>query len=229
MLHHSPRFLSRYVNETKEHKIALVLVDSLSLPQWLVIRKELAKQRPTYRFRENAVFAWIPTLTSVSRQAAFAGKPPAYFPNSISSTDKEPALWTQFWVDQGLMQQEVAYAKGLGDGALEKLGEIIARPRTRVVGLVVDTVDKIMHGMELGTARMHSQVRLWAGQPFMANLVDLLLERELYEGCAQFIMKTPRPGSKCFAGAGPRYYWQIMATCTVNVASAKHGLTLSSR
>ena len=176
MLHHVPRFLSRHVNAAKENKVALVVVDGLSLAQWLVIRRELAGQRPTYRFRENAVFAWIPTLTSVSRQAAFAGKPPAYFPDSIHATDKEPALWTQFWVDEGLTRQEVAYAKGLGDGALENVAEIIGRPRTRVAGLVVDKIDKIMHGMELGAAGMHNQVRLWAGQPFMANLVDLLLE-----------------------------------------------------
>ena len=176
MLHHVPRLLSRHVNAAREHKVAFVLVDGLSLAQWLVIRKELARQRPAYRFRENAVFAWIPTLTSVSRQAAFAGKPPVYFPNSIYSTDKEPALWTQFWTDQGLTQQEVAYAKGLGDGALENVEEIIARPKTRVVGLVVDKVDKIMHGMELGTTGMHNQIRLWASQLFMASLVDLLLE-----------------------------------------------------
>ena len=176
MLHHIPRLLSRYVNEAKEHKVAFVVVDGLSLAQWIVIRKALAEQRPTYRFRENAVFAWIPTLTSVSRQAAFAGKPPVYFPDSIYSTDKEPALWQQFWVDQGLTRQEVAYVKGLGDGTLENVEEIIGRPRTRVVGLVIDKVDKIMHGMELGTAGMHNQVRLWACQPFMANFVDLLLE-----------------------------------------------------
>ena len=176
MLHHIPRLLSRHVSDAKEHKVAFVVMDGLSLGQWLVIRKELAEQRPRYRFRESAVFAWIPTLTSVSRQAAFAGKPPVYFPNSIYSTDKEPALWKQFWVDQGLKPQEVDYAKGLGDGALEKVQEIIAHPRTRVVGLVIDKVDKIMHGMELGAAGMHNQVRLWAGQPFLANLVDLLLE-----------------------------------------------------
>ena len=176
MLHHIPRFLSRHINDAKKHKVAFVLVDGLSLDQWIVIRKELTKQRPKYRFRENAVFAWIPTITSVSRQAAFAGKPPIYFPNSIHSTDKEPALWTQFWVDQGLTQQEVAYTKGLGDGTLESVEEIVARPRTRVVGLVVDKVDKIMHGMELGASGMHNQVRQWAGQPFMANLVDLFLE-----------------------------------------------------
>ncbi len=176
MLHHIPRFLSRHINDAKKHKVALVLVDGLSLDQWIVIRKELARQRPKYRFRENAVIAWIPTITSVSRQAAFAGKPPIYFPNSIHTTDKEPALWAQFWVDQGLTQQEVAYARGLGDGPLESVEEIVARPRTRVVGLVVDKVDKIMHGMELGAAGMHNQVRQWARQGFIANLVDLLLE-----------------------------------------------------
>ena len=176
MLHHIPRFLSRHINDAKQHKAAFVLVDGLALDQWIVIRKEIARQRANYRFRENAVFAWIPTITSVSRQAAFAGKPPIYFPNSIHTTDKEPALWTQFWVDQGLTQQEVAYAKGLGNGTLENVEEIVARPKTRVVGLVVDKVDKIMHGMELGAAGMHNQVRQWAAGPFLAQLFDLLLE-----------------------------------------------------
>lgn len=176
MLHHIPCFLARDVNDATEHKVAFVLVDGLSLDQWIVIRKELAKQRPEYRFREHTVFAWIPTITSVSRQAAFAGKPPIYFPNSIDTTNKEPALWTQFWVDQGLTQQEVGYAKGLGDGARDRIEEMIARPRMRVVGLVIDKVDRIMHGMELGTAGMHNQVRQWANQPFIANLIDRLLD-----------------------------------------------------
>jgi hypothetical protein len=176
MLHHIPRFLSRHINNAKKHKVAFVLVDGLSLNQWIVIRKEIARQRANYRFRENAVFAWIPTITSVSRQAAFAGKPPIYFPNSIHTTDKEPALWTQFWVDQGLTQTEVAYAKGLGNGTLESVEEIVTRPKTRVVGLVVDKVDKIMHGMELGAAGMHNQVRQWAAGPFLAQMFDLLLE-----------------------------------------------------
>ncbi len=176
MLHHIPRFLSRHVDGARQHKVVLVLVDGLSLNQWIVLRKELAQKRPGLRFRENAVFGWIPTITSVSRQAAFAGKPPLYFPNSIHTTDKEPALWTQFWVDQGLAQHEVAYAKGLGDGDLGDVEAIVAMPRLRVVGLVVDKVDKIMHGMELGAAGMHNQVRQWAAQPFMTKLLDLLLE-----------------------------------------------------
>lgn len=176
MLHHIPRFLSRYINEAEEHKVGLVLIDGLSLDQWIVIRKELVKQRAYYRFREEAVFAWIPTVTSVSRQATFAGKPPIYFPDSIHTTNREPKLWAQFWIDEGLAQLEIGYAKGLGDGTLNNVEEIVAKPRMRVVGLVVDKVDNIMHGMQLGTAGMHNQVRQWAGQPFLAGLLDLLLK-----------------------------------------------------
>lgn len=176
MLHHVPRFLSRHINDAKQHKVALVLVDGLALDQWIVIRKAIAREGTNYRFRENAVFAWIPTITSVSRQAAFAGKPPIYFPNSIHTTEKEPTLWMQFWVDQGLTQQEVAYVKGLGNGTLESVEEIVARPKIRVAGLVVDKVDKIMHGMELGAAGMHNQVRQWAEGMFLVQLFDFLLE-----------------------------------------------------
>jgi predicted AlkP superfamily pyrophosphatase or phosphodiesterase len=39
----------------------------------------------------------------------------------------------------------------------------------------VDAVDKIMHGMTLGTAGMHNQVRQWTAEGFLAQLLDLLL------------------------------------------------------
>jgi hypothetical protein len=155
-------------------RLAFLLVDGLALDQWIALREVLRELDSTLRFRENAVFAWIPTITSVSRQAAFAGKPPIYFPASIHTTDKEPGLCTQFWVDQGLNANEVAYAKGLGDGDLDEVSECLARPRLRVVGVVIDKVDRIMHGMELGAAGMHNQVRQWARQGFMRDLLGLL-------------------------------------------------------
>jgi hypothetical protein len=44
------------------------------------------------------------------------------------------------------------------------------------VGLVVDKVDKIMHGMQLGSAGMHNQIKQWCQGGFLASLVDQLLE-----------------------------------------------------
>ena len=177
MLHHLPRFLARQMEEDHKSKIALIVVDGLAMDQWLVVRDALASRQPGFRFREQAVFAWIPSITSVSRQATFAGKAPIFFPNSIQTTDKEPALWAQFWADQGLMPNEVVYIKGLGDGNLETVSEALSHPKARVAGLVVDKVDKIMHGMEMGTAGMHNQVCQWAKQPYLNTLLDLLLDR----------------------------------------------------
>ncbi|WP_273888498.1 BREX-3 system phosphatase PglZ [Rubrobacter naiadicus] len=175
MLHHIPRFLARSLADDRRTKVAFLLVDGLALDQWIALREVLRELDSTLRFRENAVFAWIPTITSVSRQAAFAGKPPIYFPASIHTTDKEPALWTQFWVDQGLTKHEVAYDKRLRDvNDLAKISELLNRPMLRVVGLVIDKVDRIMHGMELGSAGMHNQVRQWTRQGFMRDLLGLL-------------------------------------------------------
>lgn len=174
MVHHIPRFL--FGQRGGERKVALLVVDGLSFDQWLVIRHELSEQRPAWRFDESAAFAWIPTITSVSRQAMFAGKAPFYFPSSIYSTDREGSLWQQFWVDHGLASHEVAYLKGLGEAStLRSLEQTLTVPKVKVVGAVVDKVDRIMHGMELGAAGMHNQVRQWASEGVLRAALELFL------------------------------------------------------
>ncbi len=176
MLHHIPRFIARQMSDAAGLKVALLVVDGLSLDQWLVVKNVLDANSSSFIIREKTVFAWIPSITSISRQAAFSGKMPAFFPDSIYTTEKESLLWSQFWADQGLAQNEVVYIKGLGDGNLDMVSEMISSPRARVVGLVVDKVDRIMHGMELGAAGMHNQVDQWARQLYLKMLVDLLLD-----------------------------------------------------
>ena len=133
MVHHLPRFLARRLADAPRRKVALVVVDGLALDQWLVLRDVLAMQRSGLRFREGAAFAWIPTITSVSRQAIFAGKPPLHFPASILRTDRETALWTRFWADQGLAVRETGYAKGLGDGLPDGVRALVSRPKMRAL------------------------------------------------------------------------------------------------
>ena len=176
MLHHIPRALSRELDDGTASKVALVVVDGLSVDQWVVVRSELARQRPSLHMQQDAVFAWIPTITAVSRQAAFAGVPPFGFPSSIQGTASEPSLWRRFWERENIGNQQVCYVKGLGKGGLDDVEDAIAQPNVRVAGLVVDTVDKIMHGMELGARGMHNQVRQWAAEGHLAQLLDLLLE-----------------------------------------------------
>lgn len=177
MLHHVPRRLARDMEASCDSRVALIVVDGLALDQWVTIRQSLHKQDNNLVMRESATFAWIPTLTPVSRQSIFAGKPPLYFPFSINSTNHEEKLWKQFWENQGLPRLDVAYQRGLGDGdAADILNAAIHPGKTRVVGLVVDKVDKIMHGMQLGSAGMHNQIKQWCQGRFLASLVCQLLE-----------------------------------------------------
>ena len=179
MLHHIPRHLANLRSSAVISKLALVVFDGLAFDQWLALRDELSEEKSAWRFDQAAVFAWIPTMTSVSRQALFAGKPPQYFPSSIYSTDKESVFWQQFWSEHGISPSEVAYQKGIGEpSSLKSVGEMASSPRMKVLGLVVDKVDRIMHGMEMGTSGMHNQVRQWAREGFPASLFELLLSND---------------------------------------------------
>jgi hypothetical protein len=178
MVHHVPRALAAYREDSPHERVALIVVDGLSLDQWMVLRGEWLKREARLELRERSLFAWIPTLTSISRQAIFAGEPPLYFPDTIGTTDKEPLHWSRFWAEHGLGAAEVRYAKGLGNiHDIRVVDELTSDARVRVVGVVLDTVDRILHGMELGTSGMHNQVRLWVAEGFARCLIDLLLER----------------------------------------------------
>jgi hypothetical protein len=179
MLHHLPRRLARELEDAPESRIALLVVDGLALDQWVTVRQILQQQDPTLVMREAATFAWVPTVTAVSRQAIFAGKPPLYFPKSIDTTNREGALWKQFWEGMGLSRLDIAYQRGLGDGDVTSVLDATFHPgQTKVIGLVVDKVDKIMHGMQLGAAGMHNQIKQWCHHGFLRALIDYLLAYE---------------------------------------------------
>jgi len=48
--------------------------------------------------------------------------------------------------------------------------------KTRAVGLVVDKIDKIMHGMQLGAAGMHNQSKQWCQGGYLGSLIGYLLD-----------------------------------------------------
>jgi hypothetical protein len=174
MQHQIPRSLAELCLD-KGYRVALLVLDGMSFDQWLVIKNVLLQKNPSYKFHETGLFAWAPTITSVCRQALFSGKIPISFASSIMTTEKEPVLWSQFWFQQGLSRDASAYIKGLGEpGTLTAVEEISSSHKVRALGLVADKLDKIMHGIELGAASMHSQVKQWAMGDYLGKLLGIL-------------------------------------------------------
>jgi len=175
MLHHVLPFIAHTMNGSA--KRALIVVDGLSLDQWAAIRPELP--RCAWRMNEGALFAWVPTLTSVSRQSIFATEPPFFFASSIGTTSKEEQHWSRFWEDRGLRRNEVAYlvqrAQEPDDSLVERVRAHVEEPRCRALAIVVGTVDEMLHGVATGTGGLHASVRHWATRGSLTPLLGMLL------------------------------------------------------
>jgi hypothetical protein len=196
MVHQVPHFLAVERKRKKLAKIALLVLDGLAFDQWLLIRKILEGSDPALRFQDSTAFAWVPTLTSVTRQSIFAGEPPLYFPESFETTSKERSHWLRFWEDQGVQRSGVELVTNLDGPADPRLETALANPRLSILGVVWNKVDDIMHGMEMQTAGMHSHVRLWALQGHLHQLLARLHQ----EGFAVYL--TADHGNVTATGIG---------------------------
>ena len=196
MVHQISRFMAFERNRKKLRKIALLVLDGLSFDQWLLLRKKLEGCDQAWRFQESTAFAWVPTLTSVTRQSIFAGEPPLYFPGSIETTSKERTHWLRFWEDQGVQKNAVELVtniKGVDDSNLEIA---LANPRLTVLGIICNQIDDLVHTAIMKTAGLHLLVNKWIAE---GHLQKLLL-RLHHEGFAVYL--TADHGNVAATGIG---------------------------
>lgn len=174
MVHQIPLFMALERTRNRLAKVALLVLDGLAFDQWLLLRKSLEAADPAWRFQESTAFAWVPTLTAVTRQSILAGEPPLYFPESMETTSKELIHWQRFWEDHGLQRSSIELVTNLDGPTDPRLATVLANPRLSVLGIVWNKIDDIMHGMQMQTAGMHSQVRLWSSQGHLQQLLSCL-------------------------------------------------------
>jgi hypothetical protein len=177
MVHHIPRFL-RHRRAAGETKVALLVFDGLAFDQWVQIRERLIASTKRFAFDEGTSFAWLPTVTSVSRQALFSGLKPREFDDSIDRTDKEESLWKTFWQNEGVSPNEVMYRRALRHvDQLDTLESDLTDRRPDVLGLVIDEVDDRLH-----KERSKKDVALWIGNWLATGFVDRLFSMLLDKG-----------------------------------------------
>ncbi len=168
LVHHIPHVINN--SKHNDEKIALIVLDGMSYFEWLSVRSYL--KDTGFSFAENGVFAWVPTLTSVSRQAIFSGKVPLTFAKSIFSTASEEKLWKAYWEEKGVLKQYVTYQKGLGTETYDKAKiKGLSRKATKVFGAVVDVIDQFSHHAVLGEKSVFSQLQLWLESNYLKNLL----------------------------------------------------------
>jgi hypothetical protein len=174
MVHHIPGFVAHQFAQKLCQRAAFILLDGMAIDSWLLLRDALKSQGLKTPLQENALFAWIPTVTPISRQAAFSGTIPRYFPETLLRTDRDQDVWKRFWGNRNLSPSEIAFVSVPGDHADLAEIEDACTPQVRALGITLFKIDKIMHGTPVGNLGMASEVRTWAGEGFLFKLLTSL-------------------------------------------------------
>lgn len=179
MVHHVAPHMAFNRSEGQGRQ-ALIVVDGLALDQWTLLRKAIRnKVEIPFGLDETATFAWIPTLTSISRQSIFAGATPLYFPKSLETTGQERSHWLKFWEERGLRKSEIQYTKEGTDQTdavlLRQILELAENHKTQVLGVVVSKVDQLVHGTPTGRGGLQAAIKHWAETGLLPELISALL------------------------------------------------------
>jgi len=171
MLHQIGGHLQRALEQNQ--RVALLVLDGLGLDHWQIIKDVQQLQQAGWEMEEWACFAWVPTITPISRQSIFAGRMPMYFDETIGTTSAEKSHWQRFGRDCGLRPSQVVYRHlRLGDALPEADG-----PGTYLLGVVINDVDELTHASRLGMIGLHEDIRLWASNGRLKSLVSSLVEK----------------------------------------------------
>lgn len=174
-------YLYSKIQDARKKRVALLIIDGLSLDQWIVLQRIVEQENPSMEFSLDTLYAAIPTLTSVSRQAIFSGKSPYFFEETLLSTGEDEKHWKRFWSN---LNYEAGYRRGLMLTDEKEIKECSLLFDKQVIGLVVNFVDESMHGATLGTASMHDTVKRWMENGALVRLLETLFDHgyEIYIG-----------------------------------------------
>ena len=176
MVHQIAHFLAVERRQKKLKKVALLVMDGLAFDQWILLRNQLQTADASWRFQESSCFAWVPTLTSVTRQSIFAGEPPFFFPDSLHTTAKERSHWLRFWEDHDVPRSSIELVTNIQGADDPEVCKACENSKLSILGLVWNQVDNIADKMVLKTAGLHNQVRLWGSQGALNMLLKKLYD-----------------------------------------------------
>lgn len=179
MVHQVPEVMARELRGGAG-KVALLVMDGMAGSQWTALRDSFMTTGTSITIDEDVVFAWVPTVTSVSRQALLAGEPPMYFGSTIGITARDEARWRTFWTREGMPVNAIAHVgqrESDGDDVFRGTVRDIARhPGVRALAVTCTAIDRMVHGNVGGERGLQAQVLHWAAEGHFRSIVLELLE-----------------------------------------------------
>ncbi len=146
----------------KSKKPALIVMDCMSITDWLIISEGLAGIKYEY----NSVFAIIPTITSISRQSLLSGRLPAQQRSPFTQT-YEKNQFIEKCKDSGYKDGEIKYHRGY---------DIEIDYKDRVICVIINDIDELAHSQKQGDKGMYNDVKLLSESGKIYKLIKKLYE-----------------------------------------------------
>ena len=122
-----------YVNANTTDRIALFVIDGMAYWQYLMLKDALTER--SIDVEDNICYAWMPSITKLSRQALFRGDMPK--DSYVQNPQNESKLWFDYWEKKGVSDYAIWY---------EHNGIINHPEQYTKYGYVTTSLDHHMHG-----------------------------------------------------------------------------------
>ena len=159
----TPVLVSRAMEYMHEHseKFAVIVMDGMSEFDWGIISKSFAG----IKYEQSAMFAMIPSTTSISRQCLLANKFPSQLKNPWVQS-KEKLEFTECAKSLGYSANQIEYSRGYD----ADFGSAI-----RCGAVIINDVDDLVHGQQQGRLGMYNDISVLADERKLRQLTERLL------------------------------------------------------
>lgn len=166
MVHH----VLPYMQFQEERKQVLIILDGMSFVQWKQIKQSLDI---SFVSKETGVFAWVPTITEISRRSIFH----ANIPRLQSSISEEKA-WKQFWKRESIADMHITYENHLAQGEFdESQFTSLQKTNTKKAAIILRNIDALTHGAIQGLEGMYAEIDVWLKSDYLQQLILKLVEK----------------------------------------------------
>lgn len=186
----TPVMVSRAMEYMSEHsnKFVVIVMDGMSEFDWGI----LANSFSHITYQQSAMFAMIPSTTSISRQCLLANKFPRQLMSPWNQT-KEKAEFIQCARNLGYADNQIAYVRGYD----ADFGSFIC-----CGAVIINDVDEIVHGQCQGRLGMYNDISVLADTGALRGLTDRMLAKGFDVYITSDHGNTLCTGRGKFVGAG---------------------------
>lgn len=142
------------------NKPALIVMDGMSILDWLIISKDL---EGVY-YKNNFTYAIIPTITSISRQSLLSGKFPVEMKEPFN-LNYEKNMFVEKCMENGYKKEEIKYNRGY-DFEIDYSDKCIC--------VIINDIDDLIHNQKQGNLGMFNDIRLLSRSEKLYELIKSL-------------------------------------------------------